>query len=866
MTPGPIAHYRITGKLGEGGMGAVYRATDTKLNREVAIKVLPAALAGDSTRMARFEREAQLLASLNHPNIATIYGIEEGALIMELVEGADLYGPLSPDRVLDCARQIVAGLEAAHEKGIVHRDLKPANIKLTPAGQVKLLDFGLAKPAESSAAAPAGSNPTLSPTLSLAMTQDGMILGTAAYMSPEQARGQAVDKRADIWSFGVVLFELLTGKQLFAAPTVSDTLAAVLTREPDLSAVPERFHRLLRLCLMRDPHQRLRDLSGARLLLEDAAAEPVLGKTRRGAPWWTLALVAIVAAAGAFLLWRSNRPAPQPLRLLSIDLGPEATRGRLTNAVLSPDGSRIAYLTGAATVQLATRRLDQPNETVLAGTEGASDLFFSSDGDWLGFFADGKMKKVSLQGGAPIVLCDAVNPRGAWWDGEWIVAALTGQGLSRIRASGGIPQPVDDLSHSVDRTHRWPQILPGGESVLLTGASVTENGGSGAFDGARIAVLSLKTGMVKEIVRGGYFGRYLPNGWLTYIHQGTLFAAPFDPVKLETRGSFLPVVSDIAGDGMSGFGRLSFARDGTLTYLSGAGPDEPRPLVWLSADGEQEPVLGPFNVQTPRISPDGRRVAVSIGGVPAVYDIKRDSLARFHAENLLYPLWTPDGRRLVANLSQSAIAWMPADGSQAPATLYQAKAGFAIPSSISPDGKLLAFQQSGTRTSADIWVLPIEATADGLRAGEAREFVASPAPDVDAAFSPDGHWMAYASNDAGKDQVYVVPFPEGLKGGRTLVSGPTGRFPMWSRTRKELFYISDTGYITVVPYTVNGHTFTPETVSQWSSVQVFRSGRLPTADLAPDGKRFLTTPADAQTPVQLTMLLHFFDELQRKAK
>jgi len=303
-----------------------------------------------------------------------------------------------------------------------------------------------------------------------------------------------------------------------------------------------------------------------------------------------------------------------------------------------------------------------------------------------------------------------------------------------------------------------------------------------------------------------------------------------------------------------------------LTYLSGAGPDEPRPLVRLSADGEQEPVHGPFNVQTPRISPDGRRVAVSIGGVPAVYDIKRDSLARFHAENLLYPLWTPDGRRLVANLSQSAIAWMPADGSQAPATLYQAKAGFAIPSSISPDGKLLAFQQSGTRTSADIWVLPIEATADGLRAGEAREFVASPAPDVDAAFSPDGHWMAYASNDAGKDQVYVVPFPEGLKGGRTLVSGPTGRFPMWSRTRKELFYISDTGYITVVPYTVNGHTFTPETVSQWSSVQVFRSGRLPTADLAPDGKRFLTTPADAQTPVQLTMLLHFFDELQRKAK
>jgi serine/threonine-protein kinase len=389
--PQTIAHYRITAKLGQGGMGEVWRATDTKLNRDVAIKVLPEAFAQDADRMARFEREAQVLASLNHPNIAAIYGVEERALVMELVEGEQLHGPLSLETALNCARQIAEALEAAHEKGITHRDLKPGNIMVTPQGVVKVLDFGLAAVAQTSSG-----DPTTSPTLTISPTRAGMILGTAAYMSPEQARGTPADKRADIWSFGVVLYEMLTGEQLFQGETVSDTLAAVLTKEPDLARVPVKVRQLLERCLKKDPQQRLRDIGDAFSLLAEA---PQAQQTASRLPWAIAGALALVAAVAFWAPWRARPTKPmQPLLRLPLDLGSDALLGSYAgaDAILSPDGSRIVYVSNA---RLFRRRLDQTEATELPGTEGAYAPFFSPDGQWVGFFVRGELKKASVEGG-----------------------------------------------------------------------------------------------------------------------------------------------------------------------------------------------------------------------------------------------------------------------------------------------------------------------------------------------------------------------------------------------------------------------------------------------------------------------------------
>jgi len=460
-----IAHYRITSKLGEGGMGEVWRATDTKLGREVAIKVLPEAFAGDPERMARFTREAQVLASLNHPNIAAIYGVEDRALVMELVEGRELAGPVAEDDALPLIHQLTDALEYAHEKGIVHRDLKPANIKVTPGGKVKVLDFGLAKAMTGDAAAAA--NPMSSPTLTMRSTQLGVILGTAAYMAPEQARGQEVDKRADIWAFGVVLYELLAGRQLFAGPTVSDTLASVLKEQPEWERVPARFRKLLRLCLERDPRRRLRDIGDARVLLEDAAPQlPPGAPVRRGLPAWLLGVSVAAALALGWFAWRATRPVLLPMMRFSADLGPNAVLGPHVTAAISPDGSRLVYSVKnpAGGTILAVRPIDQPALTILPGTEGGMDPFFRPDGQWIGFFAGRKLKKIPVQGGAPTALCDAgVGARGgAWGEDGTIVAALNVTRLSRVSEAGGKPEPLPDPKDRGFETYRWPQFLPGG--------------------------------------------------------------------------------------------------------------------------------------------------------------------------------------------------------------------------------------------------------------------------------------------------------------------------------------------------------------------------------------------------------------------
>jgi len=544
-----LGPYEILAPIGAGGMGEVYRAKDIKLDREVAIKVLPAALARDPERLARFEREAKVLAALNHPNIAQIYGLEQNALVMELVQGETLKGPLPFETALNYARQIADGLEAAHEKGITHRDLKPANIMITPAGVVKVLDFGLAAVAQDPASSSV--DPSNSPTLTMRATQTGMIMGTAAYMSPEQAAGKPVDKRADIWSFGVVLFELLTGRQLFGeGETISHTLADVLRSPIDFEKLPKETPKvirdLLRRCLDRNVKNRLRDIGEARVAIDNAGKEPevvpaaMLEPRRRMRPW-AVSTLALIAVGAIFIAWREtqsiNRSA-KPLVRLDVALGSDVSLGSRTgnDVLLSPDGTRLVYVSGA---RLFTRRLDQPKATELPGTEGANAPFFAPDGQWIAFAAGSKLKKISVEGGQAIALCDAApNARGgSWGEDGTIIAGLGANGvLSRIPSAGGAPTPVTELAPG-ELAHRWPQILPGGKAILFT-----VNTAPNQWDQANIDVLSLSDHRRRTLVRGGTYGRYLPSGHLVYINRGTLFAVPFDVDSLAVRGTPAPVL------------------------------------------------------------------------------------------------------------------------------------------------------------------------------------------------------------------------------------------------------------------------------------------------------------------------------------
>jgi Tol biopolymer transport system component len=852
LSPGDkLGPYEIVAPLGAGGMGEVYRARDPKLNRDVAIKVLPAALSDDPQYMARFEREAQLLAALSHPNIAAVYGIEQGAIVMELVEGDDLKGPLPLDEALGVARQIAAGLEAAHERGIIHRDLKPANIKITPAGGVKILDFGLAKSVSESSAA-VGSNPTISPTLSLAMTQAGMILGTAAYMSPEQARGKPVDKRTDIWAFGVVLYEMVTGRRLFEGEDLTETLASVVKDRPDLSSVPEKVRPLLERCLEKDPKKRLRDIGDMELLLTEAAApagETAPSGTRFGnAGWIVAAVLAMVAGTASWIGSHATRPAPlKPLVRLDVDLGAElmapATGG--PNAILSPDGARLAYFSQG---KLFARRLDQPKAVELAGTLGATAPFFSPDGLWVAFFNSGKLMKISAEGGAPITLLDGVSGSGSWAEDGSII--VTHNGLSRVPSAGGPAVQVIPLVSGESK--RWPQVLPGSKAALFTVHRRTSGDGEDRVDVAILADKSRKT-----LIPGATFGRYLPasngTGHLVYLNKGTLFAVPFDPGKLEIQGSPAPVLDDVAS--------FDFSRDGTLAYRSGvASGADLVTLEWLDAEGKTQPILSkPGRYQVPRVSPDGQRVAVVDGPDIWVYEAKRDILTRltFGGGPNDRPVWSPDGRFIVYQ-APGGIWWIRSDGASKPQKLMD---GYQ-PFSFTSDGKWLTGVAAGT----GIWTVAIQTDSAGLRAGTPQNVVNA----IQPAFSPDGRWLAYSSNESGPLRVYVRAFPD--KGGIWQVSDEGGAYPVWSRNGRELFFRSEDNRIMAVAYDARSDSFAHDKPRLWSSRQLAIA--TPTGgynfDPAPDGKRVAVlmpaeTPEAKRARSQLTFLLNFADELQRKA-
>jgi serine/threonine protein kinase/Tol biopolymer transport system component len=899
--PESIAHYRITGTLGEGGMGVVYRAIDTKLGRNVAIKVLPAVFAHNAERMARFQREAEVLASLNHPNIAAIYGVAESndarGLVMELVEGETLPVGVPLDTALRYAKQMAEALEYAHERGVVHRDLKPDNVKVTSEGAVKLLDFGLAKAIEDPS--PARGDPATLPAMTLGATRVGVVLGTAPYMSPEQAGGKPADRRADIWSFGAVLYEILAGQRAFPGESAPEALANVLKLDPDWSALPvgtpPTIRKLIERCLKKDRKQRLQAIGEARIAIEESlsgASEvpEVVPVAQKGTlvPWVLAAAFGL--ALGGVLLYQAKRGSPsRPLIRLDAEVAADMPLARASGAVggnilaLSPDGAHLAVtLRGPdGKVRLHTRLLDQSQVTALAGTENASFPFFSPDGEWIGFYADGKLKKISVEGGAVVTLCDAPNLRGASWgdDGNIIAALETRAVLSRVPATGGKPVPVTKL-RAGEITHRWPQVLPGSDAILFTAGAH-----AGSFDDANIDVISLKTGEQKTVERGGFSPHYVPmessrTGHLIYLHGSTLLAVPFDIGNLNPTGTPAHILEDVSSTGQAG-GDFASAGLGVFVYLPGKGQQTGWWISWVDSTGRIEPLHPPLGVyNTPRFSPDGKRLAVSIARAQGediwVKDLDRDTPSRlsFLAGTNRWPVWTPDGKNIVFQSSNPAapgLYWMRSDGSGEAQRLTNGKLQ-EIPYSFSPDGKRLAFQQTGNSGSQDIFTTPVEADpgrgAQSVRLGNAELFLGTPFSEVLPAFSPDGRWLAYQSNESGPYEVYVRPFPG--PGGRTQISTGGGRYPVWSGAAHELLFETLDGHVMDASYTAKGDTFAAAKPRAWSETRLKDSADSSNYDLAPDGKHlavFLAGDAssDQKPPTHLTFLLNFFDELQRRA-
>src|SRR5579862_4228572 len=881
-----LGSYEVLSQIGAGGMGEVYQAHDTKLGRDVAIKVLPEAFPHDPERLARFQREAKMLAALNHPNIATIHGLEQSGntnyLVMELVPGdtlADLVkrdGAVPIEEALATAKQIAEALEGAHEKGIIHRDLKPANVKLTPEGKVKVLDFGLAKAFAGDTSTEDMSN---SPTLSRAATMQGVILGTAAYMSPEQARGRAVDKRTDIWAFGCVLYELVTGKQAFHGEDVTDILAAVVRAEPDWTALPANISPsirvLLQRCLRKDKRQRTPDAATIRIEIEDAIAAPKDSGAMQATPASTskqLLAVGGVAAALAVLLvaaswgwWRATRPVEHPLVRLDVDLGPDVSLGSIAGVdeIISPEGTRIVYVSQG---RLFTRRLDQPNATELAGTQGVNAPFFSPDGQWVAFSLQGKLQKISVEGGSAITLCDATAPSGSWGEDGNIIAAISlTTGLSRIPSAGGPPTPVTDLQ-SGEATHRWPQILPGGKAVLFTA-----NTGSVGFDNANIEVMSLVDRRRKTLVRGGTFGRYLPSGHLVYVNRGTLFAVPFDADRLEVHGTPAPVLDQINYNAGVGSAQFDFSQTGTLIYRSGGAGGMLLTVAWLDGAGKVQPLLAkPGNYVRPRMSPDGQRLAIEVtegsGTDIWLYDWQRDTMTRLtFSGNGRAPLWTPDGRYIAFQAQGEGMSVIRSDGSGKPQPLTQSKNNH-YPWSFTSDGKRLAFMELGSG-GFDLWTVPLESDSAGLRAGKPEVFLQTPADERAPSFSADGRWMAYSSDESGTFQVYVRAFPD--KGGKWQISNSGGVYPMWSRNGHELLFEALDHHIMVAAYTVKGDSFVADKPRMWSEKQIGGNIAYMNVDLAPDSKRIVAlmpveTAEGQKAQSHVIFLENFFDEVRRR--
>jgi Tol biopolymer transport system component len=884
LTPGTrLGVYAVTTPIGEGGMGQVYRATDTTLGRQVAIKILPDAFAADPERLARFEREAKTLASLNHPHIAAIYAVEKSAalhaLVMELVEGDDLSqriarGPIPLDEALPIAKQITEALEAAHEQGIIHRDLKPANIKVRADGTVKVLDFGLAKAMEPAA----GSSPrmSMSPTITTpAMTHAGMILGTAAYMSPEQARGKTVDKRSDIWAFGAVLYEMLAGRRAFEDEDVSMTLSKVLQGEPDFDAlpstVPARVSQALRVCLRKDPKQRVGDIRDVRLALEGAfetAAPPSTpaspSSASRGRVAWMVAavtgLMAIALAIPAVRYLRETLPlAPPETRL---EIVTPATDQR-TSFALSPDGRQIIFVaSGDGESRLWLRSLATTTAQPLAGTEGATYPFWSPDGRSVGFFAGGELQRLDLGGGAPHALAPATNGSGGTWsaDGVILFAPSRTARLMRVAATGGASVAVTTLAPK-QQGHHSPFFLPDGRRFLFyaLGAPDVDGVYLGALDGGV---------PVRLTPSDGVGGLYLPavldsaealrrGGWLLWARAGTLAAQRLDLNRRTLTGEPVTLADGVLS--------ASVATPGLVAYRTGA--NSRRQLIWVDRTGTARGTVGDpdgNNLQQPRVSPDGRRVVVArtVQGNQDLWLLDGARMSRFTFDPAQdrFPVWSPDGTRIVfysGRTGSGDLYQKLATGAGAEERLV-ASDQFKWATSWSAAGRFLLYDSIDPQTNADLWVVPM--VGDHTPS----VFLKTPFREAWGAFSPDGRWVAYESAESGRAEIYIRPFvPPGAAGtvagpaaGEWQVSAAGGIHPVWRPDGKELYYVNPAGAMMAAPITVTGATLAPGAPEVLFPTHIVGGGvdvqQGRQYDIAPDGRFLINTELDsAAAPITL---------------
>ena len=891
-----LGHYRLESQLGAGGMGVVYRATDTQLGRQVAIKLLHDSFAQDPERLARFGREAKLLASLNHSNIATIHGLEEANgvtfLVLEYVPGETLAqrlvkGPLPLRLALEVGRQIAEGIEAAHEKGVIHRDLKPANIKITPDGKVKVLDFGLAKALEE--ARPRGTEADAA-TIEADMTCAGTVMGTPAYMSPEQARGTPVDKRADIWAFGCVMYEALTGKRTFPGDSTTDVLVGVLDREPDWGALPattpENVRSLLRRCLTKEPQSRLHDIADARLELEDtlagrvAATVTVPRRRRAGTP--LLAGVATGLVIGAIALgiwaWRSAVPAPPPRVVrFSIDLPPgqRIVPSWDTHFTFSRDSKTLLYLANAVTgiVGLHERRLNDVESRLLPDGQALRNPIYSPDGRWLATVVWNKalLVKIPLGGGAPLPIAPVeMMFHGDWgsdgyiyWTNQLIGAVI------RTPDNGGKNEPVTELDLArQERTHRYAKLLPGDKALIFTVGS----GGIDTYDDARIDAFDLATKKRTPIVQGGTSPRYSPSGHIVYARAGSLYAVPFDTARLEATGMPAKVLDGVLMSINIGSAYFDISPAGDLAYAAGPTEHGDRTLQWVDRQGKAAQLPLPArSYLNPRISPDGKRLAVEVEGVNHdfyVYDFDRAVMTNMTNNGVSHaPIWTPDGKHIAFRSwkgGKMTLWWMPADRSAQPERLLTKIEGWQQAVSFSPDGKNLVFDQSSLGRPA-VWVLPM----DGDR--EPRPLRATEFPEGAGKFSPDGKWLVYCSMESGKAEIYVQPWPG--PGPKIQISSEGGMDPVWRPDGKEIFYRNGTKMMAVAVSTQPSfQAGRPQ--SLWEGDYMFGpssgcgiKGTTTTSyDVSPDGQRFLMIRESDQKlyATKIVVVLNWVEELKRK--
>ena len=854
LTPGTrLGSYEIVAPLGAGGMGEVYRARDTKLDRDVAIKVLPAALAQHPDRLARFEREAKVLAALNHPNIAQIYGIEDRALVMELVEGETLKGPLPLETALACALQIADALDAAHDKGIVHRDLKPANVKVRQDGTVKVLDFGLATAVQGGRES---GDPSMSPTLTMGATEAGMILGTAAYMAPEQARGQRVDKRADIWAFGVVLYEMLSGERMFEGATTSDVLAQVLTKQPDLGQAPAKVRKLLGRCLEKDPKRRLRDIGEARFLLEEDGAEtPAQARSlpHRWLPW---ALLMIATTALGYFVYRH---ATEETRVLKLSvLPPEKASYNLPSLpAVSPDGRRLAFTAANGRVELWVRDLDGLTARALTGTDGASYPFWSPDSRWIGFFANGKLKKMEVAGGPALTLCDAPAGRGASWSKNDVIlfSADSFTGLFRVAAVGGNPTPVTTIDQAYETSHRHPWFLPDGHRFLYTSRATN-------VEQSSIWLGDLDSKAHRKILSGNSNAVYVQPGYLLFMRERTLMAQPFDAGKGQISGDAVPVAESV--DAVSGLnqGQFSASQNGVLAFISGGVAAGNSLFTWFDRSGRPSGTVStPGTLDWPVISPDGSKVAFDRLDTQTgtwdvwVHDLARGSDSRLTFNAGRFPVWSPDGGRIGFAVA-GAITQKAASGTASDEVLD--KSPQKRPDDWSRDGHYLIEETAaGSKTGRDIWVLPLT--------GDRKPF-----PYLQTEFnerlgklSPGGQWLAYVSDETKRDEVYVRTFPK--PDGKWQVSTSGGSYPVWSRDGKELFFIGADQKMMAVEVKNNSARFEAGVPKPLFDIQIANANSANNAwfDVNKDGRFLIPTGAERPSGLPITVVINWTAALKK---